>query len=34
MKRFAAVGNMKLSDFAELRQAVVSHAAAMKRLRG
>lgn len=34
MKKFAAVGNMKLSDFEELRQAVVMHAAAMKRLRG
>ncbi len=33
MNKFAAVGNMKLSDFAELRQAVISHAAAMKRLR-
>lgn len=34
MKKFAAVGNMKLTDFAELRQVVVCHAAAMKRLKG
>ncbi len=34
MKRFAAAANMKLSDFAELRQVVASHAAAMRRLRG
>ncbi len=34
MKKSAAVGNMKLSDIEELRQVVVSHAAAMKRLRG
>ena len=33
MKKTAAIGNKKLSDFDELRLVVISHAAAMKKLR-
>ncbi len=32
-KKNIALGNKKLTDFAELRNAVISHAAAMKRLK-
>ena len=33
MKKLAAIGNRKLSDFSELREAVIYHASVMKKLR-
>jgi len=33
MKKTAAIGNRKLSDFGELRNLVIAYTAAVKRLR-
>ena len=33
MKKTAAVGNRKLSDFTELRDLVIAHTAAVRRLK-